>query len=195
MRSRLKTALWSFLRVWLFGLREALERGMSERNDGGVKAQKGPLGGCSDRTDSPSRKLIIENMDKSYYCGCKWGMWKISSLCQFECQRRNQSGLWERGRGKERERERDYWLSLTNWIFISVTQPLYTQKHIHAHTLLWKSLKEETLWKCCWQQSNLKKDTMKANNHTVFEDGFKAKEQICSIRTTCLMETSSGRNC
>lgn len=39
------SALLAILRVWLFGLREAAERGMTERNDGGMKARRGPLGG------------------------------------------------------------------------------------------------------------------------------------------------------
>lgn len=45
---------------------------MTARNDGGMKAQGRPQGGRTDRTDSPSIKLIIENMRKSYYCGCNW---------------------------------------------------------------------------------------------------------------------------
>lgn len=96
IKSPSRSALSSFLWVWLFGLWKALERGMAERNEGGMKAQGRPLGGRSDRTDSPSRKLIIENMGKSYYCGCNWGMEKISRLFQFECQRGNHSGLWEK---------------------------------------------------------------------------------------------------
>lgn len=125
------SALWTILRVRLFGLREAVERGMTERNDGGMKARRGPLGGSSDRTDSPSIKLIIENMGKSYYCGCNWGMEKINRPLRLECQGGNHIGLWE----KNICREGGYWLSFTNWIFITATRPLCTEQRMHTHTL------------------------------------------------------------
>lgn len=56
-----------------------------------------------DRADSPSIKLIIENMGKSYHCGCNWGVEKITWLLQFECQRRNHSGLGQKNIWRERE--------------------------------------------------------------------------------------------
>lgn len=133
IKSPSRSALWTFLRVWLFGLLEALERGMTERNDGGMKAERGPLGGRSDRTDSPSIKLIIENMGKSYYCGCKWGMEKINRLFQCECQRRNHSGL--RG-GKYLEREGLLTVAYKLNIHHCHTPIIHTTAHAHSQFIV-----------------------------------------------------------
>lgn len=65
---------------------------MTKSNEGG-KTRRGPLGGCSDRANSPSIKLIIENMGISYYCGCNSRMEKKEWLFILKAREENHIGL------------------------------------------------------------------------------------------------------
>lgn len=77
---------------------------MTERN-AGEEVQRRPLGGCGDGADPPSIKLIIENMGKSYHCGCSCRMEAITWLSAFEWQGRTHGGF---GQKKYPEREKGY---------------------------------------------------------------------------------------
>lgn len=187
IRKRLKSSLfavsWMVLGVCLFGLRVALRRGMSERNDGGMKAQAAPLGGWGDRTDPPCRKLITETISKSYYCGCNWGMEKINSLFPFLNVREKEkkkatthSGIQEKkiSVGKHNR------LSLINRIFITATQPLCTHSlHIWTHTLLWGFLKGDCFVKRCWQRSYFNRTPCQQIIKRPLKAASKQKEQRC----------------
>lgn len=127
---------------------------MTARSDGGT-AQREPLGGCSDGADSPSIKLIIENMGKSYYCGCNWGTEEIT--WQSECQR-NHSGLGRENIRRNRQRERKKLLTLAHGLNIHHCHICIVPKYrTDSHTLLWKAPKKRMLiicffWSCSWQQ-------------------------------------------
>lgn len=138
-KTDLRFSLCAPLGVWVFGLRDALEWGMTARSDGGT-AQREPLGGCRDGADSPSRKLIIENMGKSYYCGCNWGTEEIT--WQSECQR-NHSGLGRENIRRKRQRERKKLLTLAHGLNIHHCHTRIVPKYrTDSHTLLWKAPKK-----------------------------------------------------
>lgn len=141
----LRVSLCEPLGVWVFGLRDALEWGMTARSDGGT-AQREPLGGCRDGADSPSRKLIIENMGKSYYCRCNWGTEEIT--WQSECQRTTVAlgGKISGEKDSERERERKKLLTLAHGLNIHHCHTRIVPKYrTDSNTLLWKALKRGCL--------------------------------------------------
>lgn len=164
---------------------EYLEWGIKERNDGG-NIKRGPLGGCSDRANSPSIKLNIENVVISYYCGCNWRMEKKEWLFQFEGQRRNHIGLGQKNIWREKRL-----LTTTNKLNIHQCHTT-TADMIPTHTLLWKAQKENVLWSCCWQQNIFKctlwkqiikqflKTTSKGGSKDAFKDNMHTQAFISS---------------
>lgn len=103
----LRSALWTFLRVWRLGLMRSTvsvrEWGLTEKTDG-EKAQRGPLGGCSGITDSPSIKLIIEN-GQIILLWMQLRNGEDNLLIQFQCQKRTQGGLGQKIYYVEKEQD------------------------------------------------------------------------------------------
>lgn len=130
-------------------------RAMMER----WKRRDGPLGGCSDTTQSPSRKLIMENMGKSCYCRCYWAMEKINSFT-FECQRQGEKSLWE----KEYLGKEELFTGKLNIHHCHTPMISVCAQHHKNERIIVKALKVGVVWICCWQQSFIIRTVWKHRN-------------------------------
>lgn len=139
----------------------------------------------SDRADSPSIRLIIENTRTWYYRGCNWNREDKQAVSVWMSEKDPQ---WLTGE-KYLEREEGYRLSLTHWTFFTATT--------HRNTLTRFSEKPWKRMLCEVVAHYFKRNSIKSKSSNILWRELQSKRAKMLLRTTCTHKRTfiSGERC